>query len=131
MEVIGKDGSGRGSHGSIHSVVASGCKYFLTRTTLNGFKVSEDEENGLQVSLKMDLPVFFQIHVGRHQWRIHPPIFKSSELSISLALSCYFFTFYSMPSSLRIQIDHCSRVKQTFGKELYFKNYRSHFTWSM
>ena len=28
-----------------------GCKYFLTRTTLNGFKVSEDEENGLQVSL--------------------------------------------------------------------------------
>ena len=54
MEVIGKDGRGRGSHGSIHSVVGSGCKYFLTRTTLNGFKVSEDEENGLQVSLKCD-----------------------------------------------------------------------------
>ena len=54
MEVIGKDGRGRGSHGSIHSVVGSGCKYFLTRTTLNGFKVSEDEENGLQVSLKYE-----------------------------------------------------------------------------
>lgn len=50
MEVVTKDGRGRGYHGSIQSVVATGCKYFLTRTTLNGFRASDDETNGLQVS---------------------------------------------------------------------------------
>ena len=51
--MIGKDGRGRGSHDSIQSVVGTGCRYFLTRTTLNGFLVNEDEENGLQVSVRL------------------------------------------------------------------------------
>ncbi len=50
MEVVGKDGRGRGHYGSIKDVLSTRCKYFLTRTTLNGFTVSEDDEKGLQVS---------------------------------------------------------------------------------
>ncbi len=53
LEVVAKNGAGRGHHNTIHDVVATGCKYFLTRTTLLGFKVQEDEENGLQVGRAM------------------------------------------------------------------------------